>query len=109
MTRLVLDPSALDDVGRALIEEGRRALPDPYGDGTEHLLPQRKHRGRCRVCGEQADLTKEHIPPAAALNLVTTAFIRLTIGSAAKERPSPVACSNKGESAASRSARAATT
>jgi hypothetical protein len=48
------DRSVLDDVGRRLIDEGARALPDPHGDGTEELLPQKPRRGRCRICGEQA-------------------------------------------------------
>ena len=71
MTRMLIarDRSALDDVGRRLIDEGSRALPDPYGDGTEELLPQKRQRGRCRICGERAQLTSEHIPPGAALNL----------------------------------------
>lgn len=71
MTRLLIarDASVLDEVGRRLIEEGSRALPDPYGDGTEELLPAKRRRGRCRICGEQANLTSEHIPPGAALNL----------------------------------------
>jgi hypothetical protein len=71
VTRLIIarDRLALDGIGRQLIEEGRRALPDPYGDGTEEVLPATRRHGRCRICGEQADLTSEHIPPGAALNL----------------------------------------
>jgi hypothetical protein len=72
MTRIVMgrDPSVLTDViGRRLADEGLRALRDPYGDGTEEFMPGRSHVGRCRICGEQRKLTREHVPPGAAFNL----------------------------------------
>lgn len=35
------------------------------------LLPRRPVRDRCRLCGETAPLTREHIPPASAGNRAT--------------------------------------
>jgi hypothetical protein len=67
---LARDPSALnDEVGRRLAEEGQRALLDPYGDGSEDFMPQTPLVGRCRICGETRQLTREHVPPGAAFNL----------------------------------------
>lgn len=50
------------------MDEGLRALSEPYGDHHEDFMPKKRHVGRCRICGETAVLTKEHIPPAAAFN-----------------------------------------
>ena len=72
MTKIVLagrDRSLLDAAGRRLADEAAAALPDPYGDRTEEFMPARASVGRCRICGERAPLTREHVPPAAAFNL----------------------------------------
>src|SRR5438552_6295968 len=64
------DPAMFDHpIARRLFDEGMRALPDPYGDGTEPSMPQKPHIGRCRICGSVTKLTREHVPPAAAFNL----------------------------------------
>lgn len=57
-----------DEAGRRLADDGLRALPDPYGDRTETFMPATRRVGRCRICGEQRKLTREHVPPAAAFN-----------------------------------------
>jgi hypothetical protein len=64
------DPSTLtDEPGRRLFAEASRALPEPYGDRSEEFMPDKPRVGRCRICGETRKLTREHVPPAAALNL----------------------------------------
>jgi len=71
VTRLVIarDRSVFDDVGQRMLDEGMRELPGVWGDSTVEMLPQKRHRGRCRLCGNDEMLTREHIPPGAALNL----------------------------------------
>lgn len=38
------------------------------GDDNNWGLPQRRHKGFCRICCSFADMTFEHIPPKVALN-----------------------------------------
>lgn len=50
-----------------------RELLDRVGSGVESetaeaLFPRGARKGRCRVCGEDRDLTEEHIPPRGAFN-----------------------------------------
>jgi hypothetical protein len=52
-----------------MLGEGLRELPGVWGDSSVEMLPQKRHRGRCRLCGNDEMLTREHIPPGAALNL----------------------------------------
>lgn len=52
-----------------LMNEALAAFPALAHDATEELLPQRKAVGRCRICGEERPLTKEHIPPQKAFNM----------------------------------------
>lgn len=67
------DPAMLNDpIAQRLFDEGLRALPDPYGDGTEESMPDKPRSGRCRICGSVTKLTREHVPPAAAFNLDRT-------------------------------------
>lgn len=71
MTRILIgrDRSTLtDELGRRLFEEAVGALPDPYGDKAEGFMPDKPRVGRCRICGAQRALTREHLPPAAAFN-----------------------------------------
>ena len=37
-------------------------------EDKNELLPSKKHTGPCRICGQVAELTKEHIPPRSAFN-----------------------------------------
>ena len=37
-------------------------------EDTNELLPTDKHLGPCRICGQIAELTKEHLPPQNAFN-----------------------------------------
>jgi hypothetical protein len=58
-----------DFATRALFEEGRAAAPDGFlSEDTIEMLPRRPLQGRCRLCGQDAKLTKEHIPPRASGN-----------------------------------------
>ncbi len=43
--------------------EGENAPED-----TVAMLPRRALRGRCRLCGQETELTKEHIPPKSSGN-----------------------------------------
>lgn len=49
-------------------EQAVAAAPAEYFESTIEMLPQAPHRGRCRICGRDADLTREHIPPQAVGN-----------------------------------------
>lgn len=46
--------------------------PDENGnmvsENTVALLPRHPAKGRCRLCGQEGDLTKEHIPPKSSGN-----------------------------------------
>jgi hypothetical protein len=70
MARIVLarEAAAVDEVGRALAREGQLALPAADADDAEPFLPRQPRAGRCRLCGQQCELTREHIPPGAAFN-----------------------------------------
>lgn len=37
-------------------------------EDQNELLPSKKHTGPCRICGQIAELTEEHIPPRSAFN-----------------------------------------
>jgi hypothetical protein len=62
---------ALTAHARALLDEGLRAFPTLNADAAEVVLPTTSLIGRCRICGEVRQLTKEHVPPAAAFNQQT--------------------------------------
>jgi hypothetical protein len=49
---------------KAALGEAMEHAPEGYGigEGTP-MLPRRRHSGRCRLCGETALLTEEHVPP----------------------------------------------
>jgi hypothetical protein len=49
---------------RAALEEVPDAALNPAGP----LFPQERHEGRCRLCGQTALLTQEHVPPRSAWN-----------------------------------------
>ncbi|HEX9494315.1 MAG TPA: hypothetical protein VGA38_00975 [Candidatus Limnocylindria bacterium] len=51
-----------------LVTEALAAFPVLASDAEEDLLPQKKGVGRCRICGQERKLTKEHIPPRGAFN-----------------------------------------
>jgi hypothetical protein len=65
---LARDGAGLDARGRALAEEGRLALPAADAHDDEPFLPRAPRIARCRLCGEQRQLTREHVPPGAAFN-----------------------------------------
>lgn len=70
------DPN--DPVMKALIDEALAATPTGFvkpdergnmvSENTVALLPRHKLKGRCRLCGLEADLTKEHIPTKSSGN-----------------------------------------
>lgn len=67
MTRpgTILDPALTDRIMR----EAEAAAPSGYmPKAGASMLPRRPTNDRCRLCGENARLTKEHIPPGAAGN-----------------------------------------
>jgi hypothetical protein len=49
-------------------EHAMAVAPAEYFESTIEMLPQASHRGRCRICGRDADLAREHIPPQAVGN-----------------------------------------
>lgn len=71
MTRLFVakDPGVMTPRAQRLVNEARAAFPALVHDATEELFPPRANLGRCRICGEQRQLTREHIPPRSAYNL----------------------------------------
>lgn len=62
---------ALTERARGLLDEGLRAFPTLNADAAEVVLPTTPLVSRCRICGEVRQLTKEHVPPAAAFNRQT--------------------------------------
>src|SRR5438552_9098445 len=70
MTRFVVvkDGTVLTPQARALADQARAAFPALRHDAIEPLFPHRGGIGRCRICGEQRVLTREHIPPRSAFN-----------------------------------------
>lgn len=64
---------ANDSRVKALFEEAWAAAPPGFLDeDVVEVLPRRRLAGRCRLCGEAATLTKEHIPPKSSGNLQTS-------------------------------------
>ncbi len=71
-----IDPN--DQIIKGLFDEAVAAAPPNYvktmGNGevemedTVALLPRNPIKGKCRLCGQEADLTKEHIPPKSSGN-----------------------------------------
>jgi hypothetical protein len=66
----VSDPSVLSNPdARYLVDEGMDAAPDGYlSESVVQMLPREAQAGKCRICGEVAQLTKEHIPPRSSGN-----------------------------------------
>jgi hypothetical protein len=62
------DPSSLTPAARAAYEEATSVAPPDWGDHQMEMLPRRRHRGWCRLCGETATMTKEHVPPRSVGN-----------------------------------------
>lgn len=57
---------------RALFEEAWAAAPLGFvGEDTVKVLPRKSVDGRCRLCGRERKLTKEHVPPKASGNMKT--------------------------------------
>lgn len=48
--------------------EALEAAPPELAEGGGAFLPRGPMEGRCRLCGVQGKLTKEHLPPASANN-----------------------------------------
>lgn len=63
------DHAVFTPEAQRLVNEARAALPALRHDASEELLPPRPLVGRCRICGEERPLTREHIPPGSAYNL----------------------------------------
>ncbi len=73
------DVNAADSRGKALFEEAWAAAPPDYvsidtsresmSDNSIEMLPRSRLKGFCRLCGQEADLTKEHIPPGSSGNI----------------------------------------
>ena len=63
-----------DPAVRKLIDEAMAAPPTGFisdEDVLEHL-PRRPVSGKCRLCGKETTLTKEHIPPRSSGNKLNT-------------------------------------
>lgn len=68
---LVKEGTVLSADQLRLVEDARRAFPALEHDATEELFPRTKGVGRCRPCGQQKPLTREHVPPRSAYNTET--------------------------------------
>ena len=73
MPRVIVGNRAdgLTDHARALLTQALHAFPALDADAAEVVLPLRPLVGRCRICGQLRQLTKEHVPPASAFNKQT--------------------------------------
>lgn len=49
-------------------KEAFACAPKELENPSSELLPRERFRSACRICGEQNDLTKEHLPPKSAGN-----------------------------------------
>ena len=67
-----VDPS--DPTLKVLYDEAWAAATEAYTSGLSSptnpslMLPRRKLKGKCRLCGQILNLTKEHIPPKSSGN-----------------------------------------
>jgi len=71
-----VDPS--DPIMKKLFDEAIAAAPSGYvkinkegeivSEDTVAMLPRHPVTGKCRLCGQEAELTKEHIPPKSSGN-----------------------------------------
>lgn len=61
------DPTVLAKAPEGLIDEALNYFSDAEGDGSI-FMPTTRGIGRCHICGEEREMTKEHIPPATAFN-----------------------------------------
>lgn len=61
----VADPSVMSDPDtQNLVDEGMDAAPDGFlNENVIQMLPREPQVGKCRICGDVLQLTKEHIPP----------------------------------------------
>lgn len=59
---------------RKLVDEALAAAPAGYVNGEDVVghLPRKPVIGKCRLCGEEDQLTKEHMPPRASGNTQRT-------------------------------------
>src|SRR5580692_6737908 len=66
----VSDPAQMaDPTIQRVIDAGIAAAPKGFmGENVLKMLPRRACDGRCRICGKDGALTKEHIPPRASGN-----------------------------------------
>ncbi|MHB8279747.1 MAG: hypothetical protein ACYDIA_19135 [Candidatus Humimicrobiaceae bacterium] len=68
------DVNPEDPILKSLYEEAWAAAPPNYtstGSVTKNpleMLPRKSLKGLCRLCGQESDLTKEHIPPKSSGN-----------------------------------------
>ena len=65
--QVIEDPRSKD-----LWEEAQAAAPPGMFAKHEQFMPRRKTTGRCRICGENRPLTREHIPPQSSGNRQAT-------------------------------------
>lgn len=70
MTRMVLakERAKVTPAAERLLNEAMAAFPALQHDATEELFPATRRTGRCRICGQTRDLTREHVPPRSAYN-----------------------------------------
>ncbi|MBK9387396.1 MAG: hypothetical protein IPN34_21485 [Planctomycetes bacterium] len=75
---------------KAAFDEASKHCPPNFrpGDGIV-LLPRRPLTDRCRLCGKNERLTKEHVPPKAAGNSTTRPSLTLAAWLAAENRRQP--------------------
>lgn len=64
------DVNPEDPILKSLHREAWAAAPSDYTSEVNiaKMLPRRRIRGKCRLCGQESDLTKEHIPPKSSGN-----------------------------------------
>jgi hypothetical protein len=66
--RVVKEGTVVTPQQQQLIDEALHAFPDLAHDATEELFPRKNGVRRCRLCGQQRSLTREHVPPRTAYN-----------------------------------------
>lgn len=67
--KLIGQETEITDEVKALFDEAMAAAPtDVLSQDAIKMLPRQKTTGKCKLCGQTAELTKEHIPPKESGN-----------------------------------------